>query len=74
MKQLLLEIPVNHISIEKTFFHKKLLCFKINVAFESDNELQSHNKGKKTKNIYKQNPVCNGYYIISELNDVLKSG
>ena len=22
----------------------------------------------------KKNPVCNGYYIISESNDVLKSG
>ena len=28
---------------------------------------------KKTTNIYKQNPVLNGYRIISEL-DVLKSG
>ena len=28
--------------------------------------------GNKTTNIYKQNPVCNGYYIVSELNDVLK--
>ena len=25
-------------------------------------------------NIYKQNPVLNGYYIISELKDVLESG
>ena len=30
--------------------------------------------GDKKTNIYKQNPVCNGYYIVSELNDVLKSG
>ena len=30
--------------------------------------------GNKTTNIYKQNPVCNGYYIVSELNDILQSG
>ena len=30
--------------------------------------------GNKTKNIYKQNPVLNGYRIISELDDVLQSG
>ena len=24
--------------------------------------------------IFKENPVCNGYYIASELDDVLKSG
>ena len=28
----------------------------------------------KTTNIYKQNPVCNGYQIASELSDVLQSG
>ena len=28
----------------------------------------------KTTNIYKERPVCNGYYIVSELNNVLKSG
>ena len=30
--------------------------------------------GDKTTNIYKQEPVCNGYYIVSELEDILKSG
>ena len=30
--------------------------------------------GNKTTNIYHQKAVCNGYYIVSELNDVLKSG
>ena len=32
------------------------------------------NIGNKTTNIYKQNPVCNGYFIVSELDDLLKSG
>ena len=30
--------------------------------------------GDKTTDIYKQNPVLNGYHIESELEDVLKSG
>ena len=30
--------------------------------------------GNKTTNIYNQRPVCNGFYIVSELNNVLKSG
>ena len=30
--------------------------------------------GSKTTNIYKQNPILNGYYIISELEEVLESG
>ena len=29
--------------------------------------------GNKTTNIYKQNPILNGYHIISELEDVLRS-
>ena len=29
--------------------------------------------GSKTTNIYKQNPVLNGYHIVSELEDILKS-
>ena len=28
----------------------------------------------KSFNIYTQIPLCNGYYIVSELNDVLQSG
>ena len=31
-------------------------------------------KVKKTTNIYKQNPVLKGCYIINELEDVLKNG
>ena len=30
------------------------------------------NTGNKTTNKYKQKPVCNGYYIISELEYVLQ--
>ena len=28
----------------------------------------------KTTTIYKQNPVCTGFYIMSDFNDVLESG
>ena len=41
--------------------------------FEADNEKKDIVVGKRNTNIYKQNPVINGYYYISEL-DVLKSG
>ena len=58
----------------KKHFHKNPLHFRIIADFEADNEIDGSNVGDKTINIYKQKPVLNGYYIISELNDVLKSG
>ena len=58
----------------KKYFHKIPLYFRIYADFECNNEIDNSNMGNKTTNIYKQNAVCNGYYIISELNDVLKSG
>ena len=42
--------------------------------FEADNKIDNSNAGDKTTNSYKQIPVLNGYYIISELEDVLESG
>ena len=41
---------------------------------EADNEKDNSCIGNKTTNIYKQNPVLNGYEIVSEVEDVLKSG
>ena len=58
----------------KNHFHKNPLYFRIIADFEADNEIDGSNIGNKTTNIYKQNPVPNGYYIISELEDVLESG
>ena len=58
----------------KKHFHKNPLYFRIIADFEADNEKDNSKIGNKTTNIYKQNPVLNGYYIISELNDVLESG
>ena len=58
----------------KKHFHRNPLYFRITADFEADNEIDASNIGNKTTNIYKQNPVLNGYYIISELEDVLKNG
>ena len=55
-------------------FHKNPLYFGLNADFEADNEKDNSSKGNQTTNIYKQNPVINGYRIVSELDDVLKSG
>ena len=58
----------------KKHFHKNPLYFRIIADSEANNEKDGSKIGNKTTNIYKQKPVLNGYYIISELNDVLKSG
>ena len=58
----------------KKHFHKNSLYFRIIADLEADNEKDSTKIGNKTTNIYKQKPVLNGYYIISELKDVLESG
>ena len=42
--------------------------------FHVDNENDNSSIGERTTNNYEQYPVCNGYVIISELTDVLKSG
>ena len=49
------------------------MYFRINTDFEADNEQDNSSIGDNTTNIYKQNPVLNGYRIKSELEDVLKS-
>ena len=58
----------------KKQFHKNPIYFRIIADFEADNEIENSSVGNKTTNIYKKNPVLNGFYIISELNDVLESG
>ena len=57
----------------KKHFHKNPLYFRIHADFEADNEKDDSVVDNKTTNIYKQNPVLNGYHIVSELEDVLKS-
>ena len=63
----------SHIQWNK-HFHKSLLLFRIYAASESDNEIDNSSIGNKTTINFKQNPVFNGYHIISELEDLLKSG
>ena len=65
---------MNHIFIGKIIFHKNPLYFRIYADFEADNEKDNSIVRNKTTNIYKQNPVLNGYRIVSELEDVLQSG
>ena len=58
----------------KNDFHWNPLYFRIYADFEADNDKDNSGIGNKTTNIYKKNPVLNGYRIESELEDVLKSG
>ena len=59
--------------MEKTFSWEAIF-FRIYAHFEADNEIDNSSKVNKTTIFYKQNPALNGYKIISELDDVLKSG
>ena len=63
----------SHLSWKK-HFHRNPLDFRLYAEFECDNEKDNSKIGNKTTNNYKQKPVLNGYYIISELEDVLESG
>ena len=66
---------MNHIFLAKKPFHKNPKFFRNFAHFEADKEIEdSKTFCKKTTNIYKQNPDCKDYYIISELNGVLQSG
>ena len=58
----------------KNHFHKNPLYFRIYADFEADDEFDKSNIGNKTTNIYNQNPILIGYYIITELEIFLKSG
>ena len=62
----------SHLSWKK-HFHKNPLYVRIYADFEADNEKDNSSICNKTNNIYKQNPILNGYRIVSELEDVLQS-
>ena len=51
----------------KNHFHKNRLFSRIYADFKADNEIDNSSTGNKTTNIYRQNPILNGNYIISEL-------
>ena len=54
----------------KNLFHKGPFCFRKYSVFEADNEINISRIGYKTTILYEQNPVRNGYYIVSEINDL----
>ena len=54
-------------------FHKNPICFGIYADFEADKEIDNSSIGKKTTKIFEQNPILNGYKIVSELDDILQS-
>ena len=58
----------------KKHYQKVPLYFRIYADFECNNSHVDTNIGEHTTNIYKQNPVCKGYYIVSDLPSVLQSG
>ena len=58
----------------KNLFHKHPLYCRIYADFEADNEKNISSIGNKTTNIYRQNPILDGYHIESELEGILKSG
>ena len=73
------EIPSNKTSTEphicwKKCFHKVNQCFRIYSDFEAANEIENFKIGGNTTSNYEQSPLCNGYYIVSDLNDILQSG
>ena len=57
----------------KCHFYVNPIHFRIIADSEADKENDNSSIGNKTTNIYKQNPVLNIYYIISELS-ISKSG
>ena len=65
--------PESHLHWKK-HVHKNPLFLRIYADFQADDEKDNSSVGDKTSNIYKQNPVLNGYHIENELEEVLQSG
>ena len=70
MIKLLLELHLNLIFIGKKHFHKNPLLLRMYADFEADNEKNDFGVGNTITNFHKQNPVLNGYEIVSELVNV----
>ena len=60
--------------LRKNRFHKNPIFFKIFADFETVNEIDKTSIGEKTTNFFEKNQVLDGYNIVSESNDVLKTG
>ena len=50
------------------------MYFRIYADYEADNEKDNSSIGNNTTKIYTQKSFLNGYRIVSELEDVSKSG
>ena len=57
----------------KDHFPKNRLYFGVYAGFEADSEFNNSSLGIETTNIQKQHPVVNGFNIVSETYDALKS-
>ena len=68
-----IKLPLDKQLHWKKHYQKVPLYFRIYADFECNNSPVESNVGLHTTNIYKQNPVCNGYYIVSDLPSVLQS-
>ena len=51
----------------KNLFYKNQFYFRIYAGLDSDNYIDSFGIGDETTNVFIQNPVCNGYYIVYEV-------
>ena len=58
----------------KKHFSKNLSYFMIIADFQADDEIANSSIRNKNTNIFTQNPVNNGCYIVSVLDNVLRSG
>ena len=58
------------ILLEKNF-QKISFSFRMFEDFEADNEFDNSKVGDGTTNFYTQNLICTGYYMKSDLYDVL---
>ena len=50
---------------------KRIHFFWTYADFEGANEINSSNKTNRLTKNFQQSPKCNGYYIVSDLHDVL---
>ena len=63
---------MNLIYTEEKPSHINLVNFRRYADSEVDIEIDSSSAGNKTSSIVKQKLILNGFYIVSELNDVFK--
>ena len=53
---------------------QNLFYFRIYANFEADKEIDNSSQDNKTTKKYGQNPVCNYYCRLSELNNISQNG